>query len=214
MVEAFAAWLPRARERQLEDARRVRASERRRPKPRGPGRGWPPPRPHSRASRALQNSGSGAGAASRASADCSGAGRPANKPARSSTTARQHHRQREALAAGPLARNVLDCARTERGTGCAYCDDRRRLCRPGVRRLLRRIRHRGHGGRGRCREARRPARGPNADLRTRPGAAGGGERRRRPARLHRRSRRRRARTPRRCSSPSARRPAAATATPI
>ena len=62
-------------------------------------------------------------------------------------------------------------------------------------------------------QARRAARGPHADLRTRPREAGGGERRRRPARLHRRPRRGGAATPRRCSSPSARRRAAATATP-
>ena len=54
---------------------------------------------------------------------------------------------------------------------------------------------------------------PHADLRAWPRKAGGGECRRRPARVHRAISPPRCTTPRRCSSRSARRPAAATATP-
>ena len=56
--------------------------------------------------------------------------------------------------------------------------------------------------------------GQHADLRARARQAGGEQRRGRAARLHHRPQRRRCRTPMRCSSPSARRRAAATAMPI
>ena len=95
----------------------------------------------------------------------------------------------------------------------AHCDDRRRLCRPGVRRLLRRVRHRRHRGGGRraklaaLHEGRMPIYEPGLDKLVAENVAAGrlaftgdlaaG----------------RATAPRRSSSPSAPRRAAATATP-
>ena len=61
-------------------------------------------------------------------------------------------------------------ARAKRTRDHAYCDDRRRLCRPGVRRLLRRVRHRrglrrqGRRARSpRCSEGRMPIYEPGLD---------------------------------------------------
>ena len=99
-------------------------------------------------------------------------------------------RRRGALALAIAARWLRARAtRVSEGALHAYRDDRHRLCRPGVRRLLRRfrpscdLRRQGRG------QDRRAQRRPDADLGAGARGAGQGQRRARAAGLHHRPRR-------------------------